>query len=58
MSEPMVTEMSAAGGVVMMGISLLLLDLKRIRVASLLPAIAIAPLIVAILTALGISIRQ
>lgn len=57
LSEAMVTEMSAAGGVVMMGISLLLLDLKRIRVASLLPAIAIAPLIVAILAALGISIR-
>ena len=57
LSEAMVTEMSAAGGVVMMGISLLLLDLKRIRVASLLPAIVIAPLIVAILAALGISIR-
>ncbi len=49
---PWVIEMSATGGVLIMGIGLLLLDLKRIRVANLLPAILIAPLIVVVLQAL------
>jgi hypothetical protein len=56
MSQPMITEMTATGGVLIMGIGLILLDLKRIRVGSFLPSIFIAPLIVAILTALGIPI--
>ncbi len=51
---PWVIEMSATGGVLIMGISLLLLDLKQIRVANLLPAVLIAPLIVVALVALGI----
>ncbi len=42
---PWVIQLSATGGVIMMAIGLLLLDLKRIRVANLLPAILIAPLI-------------
>lgn len=56
MSQAMVTEMTATGGTIIMGIGLILLDIKRIRVANLLPGIFIAPLIVAILTALGIPI--
>lgn len=56
MSTPMITEMTATGGVIIMGIGLVLLDIKRVRVASYLPGIFIAPLIVAALTALGISI--
>lgn len=56
MSEAMITEMTATGGTVIMGIGLVLLDIKRIRVANLLPGIFIAPLIVAILTTLGIPI--
>jgi hypothetical protein len=56
MNEAMVTEMTAAGGVIIMGIGLILLDLKRIRIASLLPAIVIAPLIVALLGMLGVSL--
>jgi len=56
MSEAMITEMTATGGTIIMGIGLLLLDLKRIRLANLLPGIFIAPLIVAILTALHIPI--
>jgi uncharacterized membrane protein YqgA involved in biofilm formation len=39
-----VIEMSAAGGVLMLGISLLLLELRRIRLANLLPAVILAPL--------------
>nr|MBC7244020.1 DUF554 domain-containing protein [Chloroflexota bacterium] len=56
MSEAMITEMTATGGTIIMGIGLILLDLKCIRVANLLPGIFIAPLIVAILTTLGIPI--
>jgi uncharacterized membrane protein YqgA involved in biofilm formation len=51
---PWVIEMSATGGVLIMGISLLLLDLKQVRIANLLPAVLIAPLIVAALAAMGI----
>ena len=49
LTEPMITEMTATGGVMLLGLGLLLLDIKRIRVANLLPGLAIAPLIVAIL---------
>jgi uncharacterized protein len=51
---PWVIEMSATGGVLIMGICLLLLDLKQVRIANLLPAVFIAPLIVVVLGALGI----
>lgn len=51
---PWVIEMTATGGVLIMGISLILLDLKQVRVGNLLPAIFIAPLIVIGLAALGI----
>jgi len=54
MSEAMITEMTAAGGVIIMGIGLILLDIKRVRVGSFLPAIFIAPLVVYLLSALGI----
>ena len=51
---PWVIEMTATGGVLMLGISLILLDLKHIRVANLLPAIVIAPLVQVLLETLGI----
>jgi len=53
---PWVIEMSATGGVLIMGISLLLLDLKQVRIANLLPAVFIAPLIVVVLAALGFKV--
>lgn len=53
---PWVIEMTATGGVLMLGISLLLLDLKRLRVANLLPAVFIAPLVQVALEALGIGL--
>ncbi len=56
MSEAMIAEMTASGGVIIVGIGLVLLDLKRIRIGSFLPAIFIAPLIVALLTRLGVPI--
>ncbi len=49
LTEPMIAEMTAAGGVMIIGIGLILLDLKRIRVANFTPALFIAPLIVAVL---------
>lgn len=51
---PWVVEMSATGGVLIMGISMVLLDLKRVRIANLLPAVLIAPLLVIALAAVGI----
>ena len=51
---PWVIEMTATGGVLIMGISLVLLELKQVRLGNLLPAIFIAPLIVVALGMLSI----
>jgi uncharacterized membrane protein YqgA involved in biofilm formation len=51
---PAVVEMGATGGVLIIGIGLILLDLKRVRVGNFLPAIVIAPLVVVLLESLGI----
>ncbi len=48
LTDPMVAEMSATGGALMLALGLGLLDIKQIRAGNLLPAIAIAPIIVAI----------
>jgi len=56
MTQAMITEMTATGGIIVLGMGFALLDVKRIRVGSLLPALFIAPLIVAILTALHVPI--
>lgn len=53
LSDPMVTEMTATGGVLMLALGLGLLQVKKIRAGNLLPAIAIAPLIVAVVEWLG-----
>jgi len=50
---PWVIEMTAAGGVLMLGIALLLLDLRKIRVANLLPAVIVAPLAQIVLELIG-----
>lgn len=46
LTAPMITEMTATGGLIIVGISLKLLDVKSIRLASFLPALAVAPLLV------------
>jgi hypothetical protein len=56
MSGPMMTEMTAVGGLLLIGLSLILMDIKKPRVANYLPALLIAPLMVALATALGINI--
>ena len=56
MSDAMVNEMTAVGGLILIGLSLMLLDLKKPRVANYLPALIIAPLLVAAGEALGINL--
>ena len=56
MSAPMISEMTAVGGLLLIGLALILLDIKRPRVANFLPALVIAPLLVALAAALGIDI--
>ena len=54
-TAPMMSEMSAVGGVLLLGLALSsLLEIKPIRVGNFLPARAVAPLIVAILASLGV----
>jgi hypothetical protein len=54
LSETMINEMTATGGVLLMGLGLSsMLEIKKIRVGNFLPALAIAPLIVYILSLFG-----
>ncbi|HEV7887644.1 MAG TPA: DUF554 domain-containing protein [Acidimicrobiales bacterium] len=46
LTERMITEMTAVGGVMILGIGIRLLDLSPIRVASFLPALVLAPVLV------------
>ncbi|MEW6082600.1 MAG: DUF554 domain-containing protein [Bacillota bacterium] len=48
LTDAMVVEMAAVGGVLISGIGLGLLDIKKVRVANLLPAIFIAPFLAAL----------
>jgi hypothetical protein len=45
LTEPLIVEMTATGGLIIVGISLRLLNLKELRLANFLPALALAPLI-------------
>ena len=53
---PAILEMTATGGIVLIGLALVLLDLKQPRVANFLPALVIAPLLVGLAEVLGIAI--
>lgn len=55
-SNPMILEMTAVGGLLLMGLALILLDVKKPRVANFLPALLIAPLLVAIAGALSVNL--
>ncbi|MCL5429697.1 MAG: DUF554 domain-containing protein [Chloroflexi bacterium] len=55
-SEAMMIELSAAGGVLLLGIAVSsLLEIKPVRVGNFLPALVLAPLVVFILASLGIT---
>jgi hypothetical protein len=57
-TEPMMFEMTAVGGILLAGLAFSsLLEIKHIRVGNFLPALLIAPIIVAVLTGLGIPIN-
>lgn len=47
LTEPMILATTATGGVLILGLGLVLLDLKEVRVANMLPALLVAPLLVA-----------
>jgi len=54
-TTPMLNEMTATGGVILMGLAVSsLLEIKKIRTGNFLPALAVAPLIVWILSLLGV----
>ena len=54
-SEAMMTELSATGGVILLAIAVSnLLEIRPIRSSNFLPALIIAPLLVAIMSALGL----
>jgi uncharacterized membrane protein YqgA involved in biofilm formation len=46
-TEPMIGATTATGGVLILGLGLVLLELKEVRVANMLPALLVAPLLVA-----------
>ena len=46
LTDPMIDALASAGGILLFGIALRLLDIKHIRVANMLPALVIAPLLV------------
>ncbi len=56
MSGPMVNEMTAVGGLLLIGLGLVLLDIKRPRMANFLPSLVVAPLLVALAGAVGVNI--
>ncbi len=56
MTEPMINEMTATGGIILIGLALILLDIKKPRMANFLPALVIAPALVIGADVLGINI--
>lgn len=53
LTTPMMTEMNATGGILLVGIAISsLLEIKQIRMGNFIPALVIAPLIVAVLALL------
>jgi uncharacterized membrane protein YqgA involved in biofilm formation len=56
LTEPMIAEMTATGGILIVGLGIsTLLEIKPIRVGNFIPALFIAPLIIFVLSALGIA---
>jgi uncharacterized membrane protein YqgA involved in biofilm formation len=49
LTDPMIAEMTATGGVLMLALGLGLLEIKQIRAGNLLPAVVVAPVTVAVI---------
>ncbi len=56
MSDAMINEMTAVGGLILLALALTMMDIKKSRTVNFLPGLVIAPLIVALAGALGIEI--
>jgi len=56
MSAAMIAEMTAAGGIILFGLGLSMLEIKRVRVVNFLPALLVAPLLVALAEAVGLNL--
>jgi len=54
--NPAILEMTAVGGILLLGLALTIAEIKHVRIANFLPALIIAPLIVIIAGSLGIDI--
>ena len=54
-TPPMLAVLSAVGALLIIGIGLILLDLKKLPMANFLPALLIGPLLVAVLHAVGVA---
>ena len=48
LTEPMILATTATGGVLILGLGLVLLELREVRVANMLPGLLVAPLLVAL----------
>lgn len=53
LTDAVVREMTATGGILILGIGLRLLEIKRLPVGNMLPALAVAPLLAALAAAIG-----
>jgi len=51
LTDPMIAQITAVGGLLLLGIGLNIMELTRIRVANMLPALVIAPVLVAVTSA-------
>jgi uncharacterized protein len=54
MTEAVIAELTGAGGIMVLGISLGLLGLKKVKVANMLPTLLIIPIVVLLASALGL----
>lgn len=57
LTEALIVEMSAVGGLLIVGIGINMLDIKQIRVGNLLPAIFMPPLVMPLVAWLGMLVR-
>lgn len=56
LTPAMIAELTATGGVMMIGIGLNLLEVRRVRVGNMLPALVVAPLLVWLIALFGFAI--
>jgi uncharacterized protein len=56
MTDPMIDEMTAVGGLILLALSMSMLEIKKPRTVNFLPGLLIAPLMVALAGPLGITI--